>query len=67
MEHIVAVALVDDLAALHNHDLIPHIGSYAQVMGYDNNACTVFVAKLHKLPDDLRLGRYVKGRSRFIG
>ena len=36
-------------------------------MGYNDNAGTIFVPKLHELTDDLRLGRHVQGRSRFIG
>ncbi len=64
---MVAGALILDQAVFHDDDLVRHIGGDAEVVGHDDDAGAVFVAQLHHLAHDLRLGRDVQRAGGLVG
>lgn len=52
---LIPCSLIHHFAVLHNDQLVCHVSSYTNVMGYDDDACVEIVTQFHHLTDDLRL------------
>ena len=67
VEDVVAAALFDDLARVHDDDVIGHIGHDTQVVGdHDDGHAELLLQLLHQL-QNLRLDGDVQGGGRLVG
>ena len=62
----IGIAVLDNLACVHNINAGGHFGHYAQIVGDQNNGSTQLLFQIVHQIDDLRLDRDIQRRSRFV-
>ena len=63
---LIPCSLIHHFAVLHNDQLVCHVSSYTNVMGYDDDACVEIVTQFHHLTDDLRLCGHIQCTGWFV-
>jgi hypothetical protein len=58
---------LDHPPAVHDHDLVAHLGDHAHVVGDEQDGDAELVAQAPQQPQDLRLDGDVEGRGRLVG
>ena len=67
MKQVVDRTMLDDLAGIHDDDLVAQLGDQAQVVRHKEDRAIETVLQLAQQMDDLRLERHVERRRRFVG
>ena len=67
VEDLLDAALFDDVAAVHDHDLIGDVGDHAHVVGDDEHGCVELVAGETQQVEDFGLHGHVEGGGRLVG
>ena len=66
IENIVRRAVFDNLAGVHDGDLVAHIGNDAQIVCDHDDRHADLVLQIHHQFEDLRLDRHIERGGRFI-